>query len=123
MVRGDYEALVCRRLAMAEHVPFREVSISDWHPKVGDCHVNVDTWVKANPCTLAVRGWVTYASFGVATGLTAHSVVRENDGQLFDITPLVNEEYRAPMRFIPHVGDEQVFFAMVKLDIFINCPQ
>jgi hypothetical protein len=123
LARADYEAFVCGRLSKAEHVPFRQVSLSDWHPKEGGCHLNVDTWVKANPGTAAVRGWVTYASFGIAIGLTAHSVVRDTDGQLIDITPLGNEGYRLPMRFISHVGDEQVFFAMMKMNICINCPQ
>lgn len=104
-------------------MPFRQVSLGDWRPKVGDCHANVNIWVKANPGTTAVRGWVTYASFGIAIGLTAHSVVRDTDPRLIDITPLENEHNRSSMRFVPHLGDEDVFFAVLKMDICINCPQ
>ncbi len=60
---------------------------------------------------------------GDYTSLTAPSVVRGADGGLFDITPLDNERCRASMRFIPPLGDEQLFFSMKKLDIFIDCPQ
>ena len=120
--RVDYEASICQRLCQAERVPFRSVSLEDWRPKVSDCHRNVDTWIEANRGATAVRGWVTYASLGVAIGLTAHSVVRGPDGRLFDITPLENEYYRSTMRFIPHLGDEQLFFAMKDLGIYINCP-
>jgi hypothetical protein len=34
-----------------------------------------------------------------------------------------NGEARAAMCFIPHLGDEQLFFSMKKLDINIYCPQ
>ena len=94
--RADYQASICGRLLKGEHVPFRQVALSDWHPKVGACHVNVDTWVKANPGTAAGRGWVTYALFGIAIGLTAHSVVLDTSNQLIDITPLGNEDTAHP---------------------------
>lgn len=56
-------------------------------------------------------------------GLAAHLVVRDTDGRLIDITPLGNEDYRQSLRFVPHLGDENVFFAMVNIDICLNCPQ
>ena len=120
--RADYEASICQRLRQAKRVPFRVVSLEGWRPKVGDCHRNVDKWVEANHGAAALRGWVTYARLGDAIGLTAHSVVRSLDGHLFDITPLENEYYRTGMRFVPHLGDEQVFCAMKELGICINCP-
>jgi hypothetical protein len=42
------------------------------------------------------------------TLLTAHSVVRGANGELFDITPLADERVRARMRFVPHLGDDQL---------------
>lgn len=101
---------------------FQEVSLPNWRPQVADCHANVDKWVEANPGTVAVRGWVTYADFGLSIGLTAHSVVREPDGQLFDITPLESKGVRPTMRFVPHVGDEQEFLTMRESKAFIECP-
>ncbi|HEY6252367.1 MAG TPA: hypothetical protein VI685_20625 [Candidatus Angelobacter sp.] len=122
LTRVDYEASVCARLSEADHVPLKFVSLGDWQPEVGDCHRNVDRWVEANPGAAGVRGWVAHVSYGTAIGLTAHSVVRGQDGQLFDITPLKNEYYRKTMRFIPHIGDDETFFAMVKMGIEIRCP-
>ena len=71
---------------------------------------------------MVVRGWVTYADFGVSIGLTAHSVVRDRDGQLFDITPLGNERDRVGMWFVPHVGTEQEFKTMQQSNVFMRCP-
>jgi hypothetical protein len=121
MTRAEYAKLICRRLYQAVNVPFRIVSLAEWFPRVAYCHPNVDSWVGAHPGDTAVRGWVTYADFGLSIRLTAHSVVRGADGQLFDITPLENELYRDSMRFIPHPGDEQSFASMMKADIFIDC--
>jgi hypothetical protein len=121
--RADYEADVCRRLSQAEHIPFKQVSIGDWRPQVAHCHVNVDTWVKANGGAVPVRGWVTYASFGeLGVGLTAHSIVQNPDGELFDITPLESEWVRSGMRFIRHVGDDRAFFEEKERNLNITCP-
>lgn len=122
MTRAEYEASICGRLSEAEHVPFRQVFLDNWQPSVARCHENVDRWVQANAGAIALRGWVTYASFGTSLALTAHSVVRGLDGILFDITPLENEYYRRGMRFIPHVGEDQLFFSMTVLDLEIRCP-
>jgi len=41
-IRTDHATSVCMRLGQAERVPFRSVSLTDWLPKIGDCHSNVD---------------------------------------------------------------------------------
>lgn len=123
MTGAEYVADICGRLGQAERVPFCQVRIGDWKPEASKCHENVDAWVKTNPGTVAVRGWVTYASFGsLGTGLTAHSVVQGPDGSLFDITPLRDESCRQGMRFVRHIGAEATFFAAKQISIFINCP-
>jgi len=114
MIRADYETDVCRRLSEAEHVTFIEVSSEDWRPVVAGCHPNVDYWVRMNPGTVAVRGWVLFASFGQSVGLTAHSVVQGPDGKRFDITPLADERPRKAMRFVEHLGDDRQFFEIVE---------
>lgn len=122
MTRADYEKSVCARLDQAIPVPFKAVSTGDWSPKVAECHQNADTWVRANPGCQAVRGWVTYASFGGSgVGLTAHSIVRGQDGALIDITPLENENVRAGMHFIEHEGDPAIFDQMRAVGINIHC--
>jgi len=119
--RSDYEASICQRLGEALRVPFRHVSLPGWSPEVADCHANVDKWVQVHPECTATREWVTYADLGVAIGLTAHSVVRNIDGHLFDITPLGNEDCRFGMRFIPYLGEDRDFFALKEVGIYINC--
>lgn len=58
---------------------------------------------------------------------TAHSVVRGTDGELFDITPLHNnDEPRG--RFITHVGDEAAFLtirteSLINISCQGNCPE
>lgn len=108
--RRQYEQHVCDCLASAQAVPFRQVALEGWTPKVGDCHSNVDRWIEANAECTAVRGWVVYASYGEGmVGVTAHSVIRGPDGQLFDITPIGDERVRPGMLFIPHSCDEESF--------------
>jgi hypothetical protein len=78
--------------------------------KIAECHDNVDVWLKSNPKHVAVRGWVVNASYGAdVVGLTAHSVVRDAAGTLFDITPVTDERIRPGMVFVPHLGDDASF--------------
>jgi hypothetical protein len=108
--RREYEAGVCNRLDEAQAVPFEEVFIGHWRPLVAQCHENVDRWAQSHPEYTAVRGWVTYASFGDGMfGLTAHSVVKDAGGRLFDITPLEDESLRPGMLFVPHLEDDASF--------------
>jgi hypothetical protein len=108
--RRDYEWQICERLSAAQVAPFKEVSIDDWRPEIGKCHENVDRWIEANPECTAVRGWVVYACYGDGMdSVSAHSVVKDADGQLFDITPVSDERVRQGMLFVPHEGDETSF--------------
>ncbi len=122
MTRAEYETSVCVRLDQAVQVPFQKVTLNGWSPQVGGCHQNTDIWVSAKPAFEAVRGWVTYASFGGDSfGLTAHSIVRDQNGMLFDVTPLENEDVRMSMRFIEHEGTPATFCEMKALGINIHC--
>lgn len=121
--REEYEKSICERLREAKPIPLQKVVFADGsEPQASRCYENVDRWVKENSGATAVRGWVTYADFGSSTGLTAHSVIRDRDGQPFDITPLGNERDRLGMRFVPHIGTEQEFKTMKEANIFIKCP-
>jgi hypothetical protein len=121
--RRAYEEAICARLTEGEVVPFKEVSIGEWRPKVAECHGNVDTWVRSNPQTVAVRGWVTLYPIGeLGIKLTAHSIVQAPDGTRFDITPLADEGAREGMRFVAHVADDQTFLEMKAINVFLTCP-
>lgn len=127
MDRNAYIAKICSRFGLRTHVPFRRVSIGDWRPSVACCHDNVTKWVAAHPDAKAVRGWVTLYGDGFSgMFLTAHSVVEQSDGELYDITPLEDEDHhqadRLGMLFIKHVGDERLFFAFKAGGHTINCP-
>lgn len=101
MKRADYEAGICRRLPEGEAIPFRHVVMKAGRPRVGECHQNVEAWVAAHSDCTAVRGGTIYLDHGVlGIQLTAHSVVRGPDHDLFDITPLADERLRPFMRFV-----------------------
>ena len=60
--------------------------------------------------------------------LTAHSLVRDENGDLFDITPLSDERPRGGgfMRFVEHIGAEEFFWELEKANRFIwylNCAK
>jgi hypothetical protein len=123
MTRAEYEESICQRLEQAVRVPHHKVLFADGsEPFQSACHENVDRWVKENPGFTPVWGWVTYVDYWVSVGLTAHAIVRDQRGQLIDITPLGNERERAGMRFVPHTGTREEFMSMKQADIFINCP-
>lgn len=123
MTRIQYEKSICDRLPQASHVPYRKVLFADGRvPSQSECHQNADRWASENQGCTVVRGWVTYANFGLSVGLTAHSVIQDPDGQLYDITPLGNERDRSGMEFVPHLGTEQEFTSMKESNVFIECP-
>jgi|ERR1700685_1155363 len=123
MTRIEYEKSICQRLAEATQVSHRKVLFADGSlPVQSVCHQNVDRFIKENSGYKVVRGWVTYADFGLSVGLTAHSVIQDRDGQLIDITPLGNERDRPGMRFVRHIGTEQEFRSMRDCGISIECP-
>jgi hypothetical protein len=120
--RQEYEATICKGRDGAALVPFVEVTIGDWTPEIADCHNNVDRYVAARPGCEPIRGWICYASFGPdGEGFTAHSVMRNDRGELFDITPVYPSAERGGV-FLPHRGDEALFLAMRTQCIHIKCP-
>ena len=122
--RRQYEWDICVRLKASQVVPFKEVSVGDWRPERSRCHDNVDIWIKSNPRHVAVRGWVVYASDGKdSVGLTAHTVVKDENGNLFDITPIEDERARPGMIFVFHLGNDVSFHALRSdAGIFFTCP-
>ena len=77
-------------------MPLAVVSLGAWTPAPNDCHANVGTWCKNMPEYIAVRGWL-YFDFVDALSyvlFNAHSVIRDPDGRLLDITPtLASQRY------------------------------
>lgn len=107
----EYRTQICIGLQSAVQVPYVSVAEGDWQPQIANCHDNVDRWVRQKPGIVAVRGWVTVGTDGYSqTFLTHHSVVRDEDGDLLDITPLEDEAIRSTMHFVQHIGADEVFF-------------
>lgn len=122
MTREEYERDICARSDTACLVPIkRDAGFDGWKPKVGGCHDNVDHWVKHHEGHTAVRGWMACSTCGPDYIVyTAHSVVRDRDGSLFDITPREHdEELRG--HFIVHEGDDAAFLAMRTQNLNISC--
>ncbi|HEX5184970.1 MAG TPA: hypothetical protein VFW19_17665 [Allosphingosinicella sp.] len=106
---ADYLQRIFARQGDATDIPRKEAPYRDGsEPQRSCCHANVDRWVADDPACQAVRGWVISAHMGDAIMLEAHSVVREADGTLVDIT-LKPTDQRAP--FISHLGSEREFEA------------
>jgi hypothetical protein len=103
-----------KRVGSAEAVQFRPVPLDGGEPKLNKCHDNVDWWVKGRPDTTAVRGWLFWAQPNEVGQyiFMAHSVVEEN-GKLFDITP-IGEKERKGLVFLRHRGTEEDFEPMKK---------
>lgn len=112
----DYLKELAQQLYERRHlaipVPFRDCSGPDFAPVEQACHSNVDEWCLSHPTHRAVRGWLLHESW-LPQGFcrfAAHSVVRDEQGLLFDLTPT-----RATRRypFLPnHLSDEE-FVLMV----------
>jgi hypothetical protein len=122
MTRDEYERDICARSGAASSVIVKhDDGFDGWKPKVGGCHDNVDHWVKYHAGHTAVRGWIVYYSGGNDFVVyTAHSVVRDQNGELFDITPLCNNDH-ARGQFITHLGDDATFLATRTQNLIINC--
>lgn len=127
MIRAEYERTICSQSVGAEVPEYRKVSPRGWTPAISCCHKNAERWVSENPGQVAVRGWVFYMHYAFATGesgsvYTAHSVVRDCDGSLYDITPLGDERVRPSLRFVPHLGSESEFWELEQSNRCIYCP-
>jgi hypothetical protein len=102
----DFVTDLARRLydrrQQAVVVPFRNCSSEAFQPVEQDCHRNVDLWCKDHPSHTPVHGWVVfevYTPLGLCRFIP-HSVVEDEHGFLFDITPS-----RASRRY-PFLKDE-----------------
>ena len=92
----------CTKRNEAVVVPFVARSLGEWRPDEGECHRNCDWWALHNPGCEAVRGWLLFG-FGMFGFIrfNPHSVIKEEDGTLIDITPSKASQ-RYP--FIRHWG-------------------
>lgn len=84
----EYKKSVYGRRAKGFPVTRVEVSIGDWEPEPNKCHHNVTQLCVNEPSLTPVRGWLLFESPDKSfLRFVAHSVVKREDGILFDITP------------------------------------
>lgn len=89
-IHPHYTAALRERRDEGVIVSPAQVSIGDWKPLPNLCHENVTTWCANNTDFEIVRGWL-YLDFDGQLPyevFIAHSVIRDKDGALWDITPM-----------------------------------
>jgi hypothetical protein len=90
--------------------PVRRVAdkLDAWTPVLGECHQNVSRWVESHPGHMAVRGWldVSFLALPPVKRFTAHSVVADESGDLFDVTLGSSDP---GCDFVPHPGYDEDF--------------
>jgi hypothetical protein len=100
-LREHARALYERRHEAAP-VPRRGVGDETWQPAVNLCHENVQQWCGLHPDHEIVRGWLYFALPGLAyCRFVSHSVIRQPDGMLIDITPTGPLAQADPYPFVP----------------------
>ena len=85
----EYSTRLYDRRHSAVIIPPASVSLGTWVPALNDCHLNVSTWCKHSQGYAAVRGWLYFDFLDQLPFVlfNAHSVVRDAEGKLWDITP------------------------------------
>lgn len=81
---------LCSRLSEAKVIEFRDGAIDGWTPSAQYCHNNVAYWVSKNHGHKAVHGWLhmDLRPLLPCHRFLAHSVISDEKGVLFDITPM-----------------------------------
>lgn len=89
-------------------VPFRDCTAADFEPTRQDCHGNVARWGRLHPDHQPMRGWlvIEHLDRGYCR-FVAHSVVRDEQGRLFDLTP-PGMAARYPFLQHPYTAEEFV---------------
>jgi hypothetical protein len=95
----SYFASLYARIGDAVDVPFERRSTPDWEPSLAECHKNAGYWAALHPHLQVVRGW-----------LVERLEDLEDEGRLFDITPIDSNSVRP--KFLPHVGTTEAFDAI-----------
>ena len=95
LVRALLDALVDRLQAAPVFAARRSDQIPSWDPVPAACHADVDRWIESHPADMAVRGWLHEPFDGLEHRFVAHSIVRSSDGELIDVTLLVQPKQAA----------------------------
>jgi hypothetical protein len=85
----------------------------EWTPAYNDCHANVNALCEHDPRYRPVRGWLYFDFDQVLSFVrfTAHSVLIDENGRLWDITP---SQASQPYPFIRAEGSEAEYVEIVE---------
>ena len=84
----NYAKLLYEKRGEAIHVPRIKVELRDWQPKANECHENCAEWYSRQGNCEIVHGWVCVdASAMEFYRFAAHSVIKDSNRSLIDITP------------------------------------
>jgi hypothetical protein len=106
--KRELAATLALLAAKAGRVPRVADRLDSWIPKLGGCHENASRWVESHLGHKAVRGWldVSFLALPPAKRFTAHSVVADENGDLFDVTLGASDP---ACDFIRHPGSDESF--------------
>lgn len=109
-----YAAELYGRMHQAKHVPFIKVTVAGAPAKKNNCHENANIWIEENPSFSCVRGWLCLDGGSLSHNVLflAHSVVADESGELYDVTP---GESREPRPFLPACISEDDFAYVVEV--------
>ena len=93
---GRYKRFLYQQIANAIYLPYRQVNVNGQSPQPNNCHWNAQTYEDENQGVECTRGWLVVdgGDLSLEIILLAHSVVREADGNLYEITPIQSCEPR-----------------------------
>ncbi|MFZ6647924.1 hypothetical protein ACO0LO_19520 [Undibacterium sp. TJN25] len=93
---AEYGKTLFSKVSEAYIVRPASVSIGEWEPQPKRCHENVDTWVLNSSKARAIRGWFYIPLDGLCFArFVAHSVIEDEFGEKFDITPVDSSQQYA----------------------------
>jgi hypothetical protein len=97
-----FERRFTARPVEQRHLAFADGAL----PQPNQCHDNAQRLAQEHPHLHVVRGWLIVSASEYGLLALAHSILRDIDGTLFDITPMPPEG--AP-GFLEQDGDEEQF--------------
>ncbi|PJO60628.1 hypothetical protein CWD85_03445 [Burkholderia pseudomallei] len=114
----DHARALYERRGEAVIVPLVDVSTDEWQPVEKGCHENCEVWCERHQEYELVRGWIYVPLPSLAyCRFLAHTVVRQPDGHLIDITPRGVILEPTPYRFLPSIVSRAEYEALV-LDLY-----
>lgn len=92
----EYKLLLKKSLNNAIQLPFKSVLINGSAPKPNNCHYNAQTYEEESRIVTCVRGWLVIdgGSSSSQVIMLPHSVIKDIDDRLYEITPIESLEPR-----------------------------